>query len=88
VGGRQHLHQDRDHISYPPPPPPPHSSNAQIRCADLYKPTNSSAGKINSFSACVISENHCVPRVNETCTVPHTDVTKFDLNQLTGHWCT
>ena len=34
----------------------------QIRCADLYHPTDATAAKIDAFSECAITNNHCVPQ--------------------------
>merc|ERR1719158_2670235 len=42
----------------------------QIRCADLYKPTDDTSIRINEFSECVISKNQCVPQITKTCKVP------------------
>jgi len=58
----------------------------QIRCADLYKPTDATAAKINEFSECVISEHHCVPQIKESCPVPANTLKKLDLTALAGEW--
>ena len=61
----------------------------QIRCGDLYKPTNSSGAKIDEFSECVISEHHCVKQTKTNCPKPAMSVldSKFNLKtDLTGVW--
>ena len=58
----------------------------QIRCADLYKPTDATAAKINTFSECVISINHCVPQAKETCPVPANTLKTLSLSSLAGSW--
>jgi violaxanthin de-epoxidase len=61
----------------------------QLRCADLYKPTNASSAKIDAFSECVISEHHCIPQAKEKCPLPaaHGLASTFDLTaSLTGVW--
>eukprot|EP00946_MAST-07B_sp_MAST-7B-sp1_P003529 g3529.t1 len=63
--------------------------SCQLRCADLYKPTNASSAKIDQFSECVISEHHCIPQVKEKCPLPAESALakKFDLSaSLTGVW--
>ena len=44
----------------------------QIRCADLYKPTDATSKYIDEFSECAISENKCVPQEGKAadCKVP------------------
>lgn len=32
----------------------------QVRCGDLYHPTDSTGAKIDAFSKCTIADNHCV----------------------------
>ncbi|CAJ1336982.1 unnamed protein product [Effrenium voratum] len=59
----------------------------QIRCGDLYKPTDSSAAGIEAFSRCAISEHHCVKRQELSCQVPQGDFSqRLDLSTLTGTW--
>eukprot|EP00928_Gymnodinium_smaydae_P023649 TRINITY_DN19436_c0_g1_i1.p1 TRINITY_DN19436_c0_g1~~TRINITY_DN19436_c0_g1_i1.p1 ORF type:complete len:302 (-),score=44.69 TRINITY_DN19436_c0_g1_i1:270-1142(-) len=58
----------------------------QIRCADLYKPTDDSAAKINTFSKCVISDNHCVPQQQLTCKKPAAYIREFDMKMMKGQW--
>ena len=65
----------------------------QIRCGDLYKPTNESAFAINAFSECVISQYHCVPQVQSKCPHPQNKdhLPKFNLQTFTengahGEW--
>lgn len=61
----------------------------QIRCGDLYEPTNSSSDKITEFSICTISEHHCIARVNATCQKPYIGslVKSFDIKvDLIGKW--
>ena len=63
--------------------------SCQLRCADLYKPTNASSAKIDLFSECVISEHHCIPQTHQKCPLPRTAglVRDFDLTSaLTGVW--
>lgn len=56
----------------------------QIRCGDLYKPTDATADKIVAFSECVISEHQCVPQVKQQCPLPHSLPTlqPFDLQSM------
>ena len=68
---------------------PAQQTACQIRCGDLYKPTNASSAKIDAFSECVISEFHCVPQTKETCPEPAARglVPALDLSTaLTGVW--
>lgn len=61
----------------------------QMRCADLYKPTDSTSEKIDKLSICLISVNHCVPQVNETCKVPDDAAVlakSFDVKEMAGTW--
>ena len=59
----------------------------QIRCADLYKPTNASSDKINKFSECVISEHHCVPQQKFNCPKPQASaLSSLDLKTFDGVW--
>lgn len=58
----------------------------QIRCGDLYKPTDGSASKIDEFSECSISEHHCVPQQKLTCSIPRNAKGRLELNTLTGTW--
>jgi violaxanthin de-epoxidase len=64
----------------------PDSLPCQIRCADLYKPTDNTSAKINEFSKCVISENQCVPQQKFTCEPPANTVSQFSLDQMSGEW--
>ena len=68
---------------------PVKATACQIRCGDLYKPTNSSGAKIDEFSECVISEHHCVKQTKTNCPKPAMSVldSKFNLKtDLTGVW--
>ena len=61
----------------------------QLRCSDVYKPTNSSSAKIDAFSECVISEHHCLAQEKQKCPLPAEPglVKKFDpSSSLTGVW--
>eukprot|EP00440_Ansanella_granifera_P047258 gb/GFBE01051183.1/.p1 GENE.gb/GFBE01051183.1/~~gb/GFBE01051183.1/.p1 ORF type:complete len:299 (+),score=58.40 gb/GFBE01051183.1/:1-897(+) len=58
----------------------------QMRCADLHKPTDDTAAKINTFSQCVISDYHCVPQQQLTCKTPEKYVPDFDLYMMQGVW--
>lgn len=61
----------------------------QIRCADLYKPTDSTSDKINEFSKCVIPENHCVAQTKMDCKVPENAAKLngvFSLENMVGNW--
>lgn len=42
----------------------------QIRCADVYQPTDDTAAAIHAFSECAISENHCVPQTGKASDCP------------------
>ena len=68
---------------------PIQATNCQIRCGDLYKPTNSSSAKIDLFSECVISEHHCVKQTKTKCPMPAASgvVSTFSLEtDLVGVW--
>ena len=68
---------------------PVEATNCQIRCGDLYKPTNSSSAKIDAFSECVISEHHCVKQTQTKCPLPASPsvVSSFSLRtDLIGVW--
>ncbi len=58
----------------------------QIRCGDLYKPTDDTAKHINAFSECLISDNHCVAQQNMTCPVPDYPKGSVDIADFTGTW--
>ena len=61
----------------------------QIRCGDLYKPTDLTSAKIDAFSECVISEHHCVKQTHQKCPLPAPSavVANFDIaSSLTGVW--
>ena len=64
----------------------PKSLPCQIRCADLYKPTDATADKINLFSECVISLHHCVPQMRQHCPTPSNTLKRLDLAELGGEW--
>lgn len=63
-------------------------TDCQIRCGDLYKPTNESSEKIVSFSECTISEHHCIPQTTKKCYKPREDslVKNFSLSDMVGKW--
>ena len=68
---------------------PVKATACQIRCGDLYKPTNSSSSKIDAFSECVISEHHCVKQTKTNCPKPaYTGlVSEFNVKtDLVGLW--
>merc|ERR1712110_1046763 len=56
----------------------------QMRCADLYKPTDDPASKINEFSECVITDNHCVAQSKQTCPLPARTQQNFNMSWLSG----
>ena len=63
----------------------------QIRCADLYHPTDDTAAAIVAFSECAISTYHCVPQVGNAsdCAAPkHTEqLPRFDVGAFApGVW--
>lgn len=61
----------------------------QMRCADLYKPTDATSDKINKVSECLISQYQCVPQVNETCKVPDNAASlqkSFQTKDMAGNW--
>lgn len=64
----------------------PQSLPCQIRCADLHKPTDATADKINLFSECAISLHHCVPQTKQQCATPSNTLKRMDLATLSGEW--
>ncbi|CAK9007305.1 Violaxanthin de-epoxidase [Durusdinium trenchii] len=59
----------------------------QIRCGDLYKPTDASAERIDDFSECSISEHHCVAQRKLHCQRPERlPAGPLELQSLTGTW--
>jgi len=68
---------------------PVKQTNCQIRCGDLYQPTNSSSAKITAFSECVISKFHCINQTKTNCSKPALSglVPSFSLKtDLVGVW--
>lgn len=65
---------------------PPTEEYCQMRCGDVYKPTNSSGKNIDKFSECVITDHHCIPQKRDDCPLPAKTVASFDLSQMTGIW--
>mmetsp|Transcript_40244 Transcript_40244/g.84399 ORF Transcript_40244/g.84399 Transcript_40244/m.84399 type:complete len:280 (-) Transcript_40244:433-1272(-) len=61
----------------------------QIRCQDLYKPTDAGAqgfAEITAFSECAISDYHCVPQTRMTCSQPSQVADSFRLEEFVGKW--
>jgi violaxanthin de-epoxidase len=58
----------------------------QMRCGDLYKPTNSTSKVIDKFSECVIANHHCVPQKVSTCPLPAKTVDAFNMSDMAGVW--
>ncbi|CAE8629294.1 unnamed protein product [Polarella glacialis] len=67
----------------------PANLECQIRCGDVYKPTDASSAKIDEFSECIISKNHCVPQQKLNCAIPANAkayATRFDSASMKGTW--
>lgn len=59
----------------------------QIRCGDLYKPTDDTAVKIDDFSVCTISQHHCVPAMKFDYEETNFTQNEFDYNHfMPGTW--